>query len=209
MDNYLLFLFMSFLLIILPGPDTGLVVQNTITYGKKNGIKTVFGIVSGLVMHTLAVTFGLSAILIQSAVVFSIFKYIGAGYLIYLGFMSFKSLNGALQKNEQSIPKRMNRKTQSCFLQGFLTNVANPKVAVFFLTFLPQFVGSDANHFGQFLLLGMTYILLTILWFLVYIYLIDLLSYWFKKPTVQSALQRVTGFALMGFGIKLALEKQP
>jgi threonine/homoserine/homoserine lactone efflux protein len=207
-DNYLLFLMMSFLLIILPGPNTGLVVQNTISYGKKSGIKTVFGSVSGLLVHTLAVVFGLSAIIVKSAFVFSIFKYVGAIYLIYLGFVSLKSLR--MNSNKEQLEQRqLNRKNKSYFLQGFITCVGNPKVAVFFLTFLPQFVEPGSHHFIQFLTLGTSYAILNIIWYLIYIYLIDFFSVYMKKPSVKNVIQGLSGTVLLWFGIKLALEKKP
>jgi RhtB (resistance to homoserine/threonine) family protein len=213
LDHYLLFLTMSFLLIILPGPDTGLLTQNTLLHGKKNGMKTGLGSVAGLLIHTLAVTLGLSAILVQSAFIFSIFKYIGAAYLIFIGLVSLKSLRKFSVNNEENKKefeaRNSNSKSKSYFLQGFITNVSNPKVAIFFLTFLPQFVEPHSNHFLQFLMLGISYAILTVLWFLIYIKLIDFFSQWLKRPTVQSALQGLTGLVLMGFGIRLALEKQP
>lgn len=206
MENFLLFLFMSFLLVILPGPDTGILIQNTISSGKKSGIKTMFGSVAGLLVHTMAVVFGLSALIVKSAYIFSIIKYVGAVYLIYLGIISLKSLSS---KQKQTEIVKKHRKNKSHFLQGFFTCVSNPKVAVFFLTFFPQFVSPGGNHFVQFLTMGFTYSIITIVWFFFYVYLIDFFRNWLKKPAVNNVLQGVSGVVLMGFGIKLALEKQP
>ncbi|KON87741.1 lysine transporter LysE [Sporosarcina globispora] len=206
MENFLLFLFMSFLLVILPGPDTGILIQNTISSGKKSGIKTMFGSVAGLLVHTMAVVFGLSALIVKSAYIFSFIKYAGAIYLIYLGITSLKSLT---IKQEQTGMEKKHKKSKSHFLQGFFTCVSNPKVAVFFLTFFPQFLSAGGNHFTQFLTMGLIYILITIIWFIFYVYLIDFLRAWLKKPSVNNVIQGVSGVVLMGFGIKLALEKQP
>lgn len=161
MGNNYVFILMSILLIILPGPDTGLVTQNTLTNGKNGGLKTVFGVASGLMIHTLAAVFGLSAILVKSALLFSAFKYIGAIYLIYLGLMSLWALK---KKKEVSIEgdKQSLNKNKSNFRQGFLTNLLNPKVAVFFLTFLPQFLIPGNQPFLQLLAMGFTYTVLTI-----------------------------------------------
>ena len=105
----------------------------------------------------------------------------------------------------------MNTKSQfentSCFKQGFLTNILNPKVAVFFLTFLPQFVESGSNAFIPFLIMGITYTVLTAIWFLFYVYLINQISAFMKKPKAQNIIEGITGTILIGFGIKLALEK--
>ncbi|GLB59570.1 LysE family translocator [Cytobacillus sp. NCCP-133] len=206
MENFHIFLIMSFLLVILPGPDTGILIQNTITCGKKSGIKTMFGSVAGLLVHTMAVVFGLSALIVKSAYIFSIIKYAGAVYLIYLGIVSLKSLT-SIQVHSEGAKKH--RKNKSQFLQGFFTCVSNPKVAVFFLTFFPQFVSAKGNHFVQFLTMGIIYSLITIVWFVFYVYLIDFFRSWLKKPAVNNVLQGVSGVVLMGFGIKLALEKQP
>lgn len=209
MEQFYFFIVMSILLIILPGPDTGLATKNTIAYGKKGGLKTVLGITSGLVIHTFAAVVGLSAIIVKSAFLFSAFKYIGAIYLIYLGIMSLWSLRKkevSFEGDEQGESKYQGT---SCFRQGFLTNLLNPKVAVFFLTFLPQFVVADGSIFLQLLAMGLIYTGLTVLWFLLYIYLIDYISSWMKKPSTQQVIQGITGFVLVGFGIKLALEKNP
>ncbi|MEW9674096.1 LysE family translocator [Ammoniphilus sp. 3BR4] len=207
MQNFYLFVVMSILLIILPGPDTGLATQNTIAYGRKGGIETVLGITTGLIFHTLAVVFGLSAVIVKSALLFSIFKYVGAIYLIYLGVTSIWSM----KKNSDSTSgdNQIKYRNKSPFRQGFLTNLLNPKVAVFFLTFLPQFLTSSSEPFLQFLVMGFTYTILTIIWFLLYVYLIDYISAWMKKPSTQRAIQGISGFVLVTFGIKLALERRP
>jgi RhtB (resistance to homoserine/threonine) family protein len=208
MGNFHLFLLMTILLIILPGPDTGLTTQNTIVYGVKGGVKTVLGISSGLIIHTLAAVFGLSSIIVKSAMLFSIFKYVGAIYLIYLGVTALWSVKkkGIVSTDHENQTKYKNR---SPFLQGFLTNLLNPKVAVFFLTFLPQFLTSGSKPFLQLLIMGITYTILTIIWLLFYVNLIDYLSKWMKKPSTQRAIQGISGLVLVAFGVKLALEGRP
>ncbi|MED4581650.1 LysE family translocator [Brevibacillus choshinensis] len=207
MGNFYLFVVMSILLIILPGPDTGLATQNTIAYGRGGGFKTVFGITTGLIVHTLAAVFGLSAIIVKSAVLFSIFKYVGAFYLVYLGVTSLWSLRKNKEATHDDIQTKY--KNKSPFRQGFLTNLLNPKVAVFFLTFLPQFLTSGTKPFVQFLGMGLTYTALTVLWFILYVSFIDYIRSWMKKPSTQRAIQGISGFVLLGFGIKLAFEKAP
>lgn len=197
------FLLMSFLLIILPGPDSSLVIQNSIMYGQKAGFKTVMGSVSGLLIHTSAAVLGLSALLMQSATLFTILKYIGAAYLIYIGFSALRTLKNP-PTEEESVVKG---KEKSFFLQGFITCASNPKVAVFFLTFLPQFVQPNYNHMLQFAVMGIIYAVMTIIWFLLYVYLIDVFSKWLKRPTVQKSIQGCTGIVLLLFGLRLALEK--
>lgn len=197
------FLLMSFLLIILPGPDSSLVIQNSIMYGQKAGFKTVMGSVSGLLIHTSAAVLGLSALLMQSATLFTILKYIGAAYLIYIGFSALRTLKNPPTEEEIVVKG----KEKSFFLQGFVTCASNPKVAVFFLTFLPQFVQPNYNHMLQFAVMGIIYAVMTIIWFLLYVYLIDVFSKWLKRPTVQKSIQGCTGIVLLLFGLRLALEK--
>jgi RhtB (resistance to homoserine/threonine) family protein len=207
MENFYLFILMCIFLIILPGPDTAIATKNTLTAGKMGGLKTALGTCCALLIHTSAAVLGLSAIIVKSALLFSVFKYVGAVYLIYLGVKTLWSL-----KRKEEVPTiKMNTKSKfqntSCFKQGFLTNILNPKVAVFFLTFLPQFVDTGSNTFTPFLIMGITYTLLTAVWFVLYVYLINQISVFMKRPKTQNIIEGITGTILIGFGVKLALEK--
>jgi len=207
MENHYLFVLMCIFVIILPGPDTAIVTKNTITAGKAGGLKTVFGICCALLIHTSAAVLGLSALIVKSAFLFSIFKYVGAIYLIYLGVKTLCSL----KKKEAAASVEINSigtsVSSTCYKQGFLTNLLNPKVAILFLTFFPQFVESKSNTILPFLTMGMIYILLTIIWSILYVYLIHQISTFMKKPKTQSMIEGITGTILVGFGIKLFLEK--
>ncbi len=208
MENFYLYVFMCIFLIILPGPDTAIVTKNTLTVGRSGGLKTAMGTCCALFIHTSAAILGLSAIIVKSALLFSVFKYVGAVYLIYLGvkaLLSLKNKKNETASGEMNVDSRFNN--TSCFKQGFLTDILNPKVAVFFLTFLPQFVHSGSNTFIPFLIMGITYTVLTSIWFLLYVSLINQISGFMKKPKAQSIIEGITGTILIGFGIKLALEK--
>lgn len=204
MENFYLFVITCIFLIILPGPDTAIMTKNTLTGGKQGGFKTMLGICCALSIHTLTAIAGLSAIIAKSALLFSIFKYIGAVYLIYLGIKSLWTLRN--QETTDTVVESK-YKNKSSFKQGFLTNLLNPKIAVFFLTFLPQFVNPERHTFMPFLILGITYIVLTVVWYLFYIYLLNQISAFMKKPKTQKVIEGITGTILIGFGIKLALEK--
>lgn len=207
MENFYLFLITCIFLVILPGPDTAIMTKNTLTVGKQGGFKTMLGICCALSIHTLTAIVGLSAIIAKSALLFSIFKYVGAVYLIYLGIKSLWTLRNK-EKAETSETFAENKyKNKSSFKQGFFTNLLNPKIAVFFLTFLPQFVNPGSHTFMPFLILGITYIVLTVVWYLFYIYLLNQISTFMKKPKTQKVIEGITGSILIGFGIKLALEK--
>lgn len=207
MENFYLYVFMCIFLIILPGPDTAIVTKNTLTVGRSGGLKTAMGTCCALFIHTSAAILGLSAIIVKSALLFSVFKYVGAVYLIYLGVKALWSLwkKDELANSEMTIDRQFNN--SSCFKQGFLTDILNPKVAVFFLTFLPQFVDPGSNTFVPFLIMGITYTALTAIWFLLYVYLINQISAFMKKPKAQNIIEGITGTILIAFGIKLALEK--
>ncbi|MBX9998205.1 MULTISPECIES: LysE family translocator [Priestia] len=207
MENFYLFVITCIFLIILPGPDTAIMTKNTLTVGKQGGFKTMLGICCALSIHTLTAIVGLSAIIAKSALLFSIFKYIGAVYLIYLGIKSLWTLRNKNTTETIEPIAKSKYKNEFSFKQGFLTNLLNPKIAVFFLTFLPQFVNPESHTFMPFLILGITYIVLTIVWYLFYIYLLNQISSFMKKPKTQKVIEGITGTILIGFGIKLALEK--
>ncbi|RBW71119.1 LysE family translocator [Bacillus taeanensis] len=207
MINFHLFVFMCILLILLPGPDTAVATKNTLTSGRIGGFKTMTGTCSALFIHTLAAVVGLSAIIVKSALLFSIFKYVGAVYLMYLGFKALWTIKQNKKTPAVHSDSVSTSNNKSCFKQGFFTNLLNPKVAVFFLTFLPQFVESGEDAFLPFLTMGMTYTLLTALWFLLYITLINQISAFMKRPLTQKVIEGITAFVLIGFGLKLALEK--
>ncbi|ACK97106.1 LysE family translocator [Bacillus thuringiensis] len=206
-ENYLLFIIMSICLIILPGPDTAMATKNTLIAGKVGGVKTVFGTCIALLIHTLAAVIGLSALIVKSALLFSIFKYVGALYLIYIGIKALLAVRNKEGVDTNDISLNNENKHTSCFRQGFLTNLLNPKIAVFFLTFLPQFLNPNHNTFIQLLVMGLTYLVLTAFWFAFYIFLIDKISAFMKKPKTQRYIQGLTGIVLIGFGVKLAFEK--
>jgi RhtB (resistance to homoserine/threonine) family protein len=206
LENFYLFVIMCILLILLPGPDTAIATKNTLTVGRTGGFRTMFGTCCALLIHTLAAVVGLSAIIVKSAFLFSIFKYFGAAYLVFLGIKTLWALRqNKTAATEMTAGSKYDNK--SCFKQGFLTNLLNPKVAVFFLTFLPQFVDSGSDSFIPFLIMGITYTLLTALWFLFYIYLLNQIRTIMKKPKTQMLMEGITGTILISFGIKLALEK--
>ncbi|MFF5818609.1 LysE family translocator [Lysinibacillus capsici] len=210
MVNISVFLVMCILLIILPGPDTAIATKNTLTVSRKGGLQTIIGSCCGLLIHTCAAVIGLSAIIVKSAYIFAVLKYVGAVYLCYLGIKTLWTLRtirtqSPVVDDVGSIEHKYSH--QSCFKQGFLTNVTNPKVAVFFLTFLPQFVDGNSGTFLPFLIMGLIYTALTMLWFIFYVYLLDRISAFMKKPSTKAVIEGLTGAILIAFGIKLALEK--
>ena len=182
-----------------PGVDFALVTKRTLSTGKSDGIKTAVGITSGVLVHTAAAAFGLSILLMQSALAFEIVKYLGAFYLIYLGVSSFLQKNHLDQTKQEKVPSV----SHSAFKQGFISNTLNPKVAIFFLTFLPQFIDPHFNASLQFMILGIGYALLSIVWFITMVFFLEYIRKWMTSPTSQKMIERITGFVLIGFGTKL------
>ncbi|TXC92839.1 LysE family translocator [Metabacillus litoralis] len=206
MNELFTFLVLSLFVVMSPGIDTALITKRTISDGRNAGYKMALGITTGSLVHTFAAAFGLSAILMQSAVAFEIVKYAGSIYLIYLGLSSFISK----KKNDTTIDERQHQveEKKSAFNQGLFSNVLNPKVAMFFITFLPQFIKTGENATQQLILMGVIYTLLSISWFFIYVFFINYLREWLMSPKVQKVMDQATGLVLIGFGLKLAFDKQ-
>lgn len=190
-----------------PGTDTMYIVARSVSQGRKAGILSVLGISSGSIIHTIAASVGISAIIASSALLFSVIKWVGAGYLFYLGTMLlFK--NGNSQDSQHEITKITTSNSFKIYKQGLLTNVLNPKVAIFFLAFLPQFVDPNGEYqIISYLFLGGTFISTGTIWCLGVAYFSSLSSQRVRSnPKIKILLNRVTGLIFMGMGIKLIRE---
>ncbi len=162
--DFWLFILSGLLLNIAPGPDTAYIVGRSVQIGWRGGAAAALGISTGCLVHVFAAAAGLSALLMASAAVFGLVKWVGAAYLCFLGIMMLLSRPPAAAAGE--ITTRHDPVSlRQVFLQGTLTNVLNPKVALFFIAFLPQFVAAEAPHKGlAFLLLGLIFIFNSTLW---------------------------------------------
>ncbi|MES1220073.1 MAG: LysE family translocator [Bacteroidota bacterium] len=201
--NFWLFAFASLMLNITPGNDMLLVIARSTGQGVKAGIVSSLGVMVGCMVHIVAAVIGLSAIIAQSALAFDIIKYIGAAYLIYLGVRSLLSKKRSLEINSD-IQKLSYKKL---FWQGIITNVLNPKVALFFLAFLPQFVNMRSGDTQwQILFLGTWFdISGTIVNILVAVLFGKIGSWLISSPRFVQWQERITGAILIGLGIKVAL----
>jgi RhtB (resistance to homoserine/threonine) family protein len=201
-----LFLAAGILLNLTPGPDTAYILGRTVAQGREVGIASAFGICVGSIFHTSAAALGLSAILATSALAFRAIKLLGGAYLIFLGIKMILERSGQL-----SLPSNFRRHTvASAFRQGVLTNVLNPKVALFFLAFLPQFIdpGSDAKVFA-FLFLGLTFVTTGTIWCLILAWFASAFSKRLRtNETVAEWLNRTTGALFVFLGVRLATAKQ-
>lgn len=204
--NFPAFLLAGILLNLTPGSDTMYILARSVSLGKKAGILSVLGISTGAVVHTLAAACGLSVILASSATAFLVVKYVGAGYLVYLGIRSLLT-SSVLDISPSEVNQRTNYR--EIYVSGMFTNVLNPKVALFFLAFLPQFIITGHEHsMVAFLLLGATFIITGTIWCLCLALFSSLLA---RKMTAEGGvsqyLQKISGLIFIGLGVKLALSK--
>jgi RhtB (resistance to homoserine/threonine) family protein len=192
------------LLTISPGQDMALVAKITLERGRRAALVTTLGICSGLLVHATASALGLSVILATSAEAFTIVKLAGAAYLAYLGVRSLRdSFRNAVVA--ESAPRR---RFATPYVQGLLNNVLNPKVAIFYLTFLPQFIDPAGNVLAQSLLFAVAHAVMGIVWLSAYAYVLARLSRLFARSGVRRWLERVTGVVLVGLGVRLAFERR-
>jgi RhtB (resistance to homoserine/threonine) family protein len=200
--NFGLFLAAGILLNLTPGPDTAYILGRSIAQGRAAGIASAFGIATGSIFHTCAAALGLSAILATSAWAFSAIKLVGGAYLIFLGIKML------LQRQHRlNLPSNFRRSTAyAAFRQGILTNVLNPKVALFFLAFLPQFIdpGSSAKV-PAFLTLGLTFVTTGTIWCLILAWFASALGERLRgNPTIAELLNRAVGSLFVFLGARLA-----
>ena len=200
-----LFVLSAFLLNITPGPDTLYIVGRSTAQGLRGGVLAALGIGAGALVHVSAAALGLSAIFAASATAFTVVKLIGAAYLLYVGVGLIRS---ARDPARAAASESRALSMHEVFFQGFLTNVLNPKVALFFLAFLPQFVASDAPSKPlAFLLLGSIFDFNGTLWNLFVAWSTAHLSKLAPSAAFKNWFNRCVGALFIGVGIRLALAR--
>ena len=200
------FIGVAALLTVMPGADMALVTKNVLAVGRRRAMLTIVGICAGCVIHATASALGLSAILATSATAFNVVKTLGAGYLIWIGVQSIRESRNAAAPVQSSDSSR--RARLGPFLQGFLTNILNPKVAVFYLTFLPQFISPGEPVLKRSLVLASIHIAMGFVWLTAYAWFIDRVGAVLTRPRVKMWLERVTGGLLVVLGARLAWERR-
>ena len=212
-ENYLGFVLAAILLNLTPGTDSMYIITRSVSQGQAAGVYSVLGITTGALVHTLFAALGLSVLLANSPTAFMLVKYIGAAYLCYLGFKMLTSKNSNSIANHLSKAQNVtNQKTVDgwkIYQQGMLTNVFNPKVALFFIAFFPQFIdASYAYGMLSFLMLGLTFATTGFIWCLCLALLAARFSTRLREnPSIETMLNRVSGMVFIGLGIKLLTEK--
>lgn len=206
--NFGTFILAGILLNLTPGADTMYILGRSISQGKKSGIISALGISSGALLHCIFAALGLSIVLAKSATTFSIVKYIGAAYLLFLGAKTLLSKSKQANAIVEETEKKQNY--SKIYVSGILTNLLNPKVALFFLAFLPQFI--DPNYTTNalpFLILGLTFVSTGTIWCLVLAFFSAKMANKIKKNTkIKTWLDKTTGVLFIFLGIQLALSKK-
>ena len=203
--DFFLFLTTGVLLNLTPGPDTLYILGRSVAHGRRAGVASALGISVGSLFHTCAAALGLSAFLATSAWAFTLLKLAGAAYLIYLGIRALLE-----RHNELSLPAHFKQRgAAAAFRQGILTNILNPKVALFFLAFLPQFIDSATpSKTAAFLVLGLTFVVTGTLWCLVLAWFSSAFSARLRgNATAAALLNRIVGSLFIFLGLRLAASK--
>lgn len=206
------FLAAAFVLAVVPGPGMLYVLARTVRGGRREGMLSTLGTAFAGMLHTLAAAVGISALLATSAVAFSVVKWAGAAYLVYLGVRTIlersahaSSISQAESRNPKAAVQHAVGVSRGALLQGFLTEVLNPKTALFFLAFIPQFINPEGNAFLQFVLLGFTTTLLTSGADTMVVLAAGPLSGVLKRSRRMQTVQRaVSGGTLIGLGVYVA-----
>ena len=200
------FIGISMLVIATPGPDTALTVRNTLLGGRRGGGFTAAGVAAGQMVWALATSAGLVALLVASEWVFEAVKWLGATYLVWLGGHAIWSAWRGQAAPAAGTPLNARRLSgSSAFRQGLLSDLGNPKMAVFFSSLLPQF--SDAS-FGSLASLGLVFAAMTFAWLLAYAIAISLAGDFMRRRAIWRTIEAITGAALVALGLRLAAEQR-
>jgi len=201
------FLAVSLLVIVTPGPDTALTIRNTLLGGRRSGIFTALGVATGQAVWALATSAGVAALLVASEPVFAAVKLAGAAYLVLLGLQALRSaLSPGTPRAEVGASTRALAPARA-LRQGLLSNLGNPKMAVFFTSLLPQFAHGEAT-FASLLLLGLVFCLLTLVWLTLYAAAVAKAGELLRRPRIRRTLEALTGAVLVALGLRLAAESR-
>jgi threonine/homoserine/homoserine lactone efflux protein len=210
MALFLAFIGVSLLVIVTPGPDTAITIRNTLFGGRSGGLFTALGIACGQAIWALATSVGIVALLVASAPLFLALKYAGAAYLVFLGVQAlreaFRSAGPELEAPGDRLRRRLT--PRAAFRQGVISDLGNPKMAVFFASLLPQFVPSGTPTFSALLALGVLFALMTFAWLALYAAIVAKAGHVLRRPAIRRAIEGVSGALLIGLGLRIAAEQR-
>ena len=206
-DHFLLFLAGSILVTVIPGADMALITRQVVMRGRRRAQATIVGNLSGLIVHALALAVGLSALLVASATAYTAVKLAGAAYLVYLGVQSIRMARAAAAPEAADDAPRGSGLGGNAYLQGLISTVLNPKPALFFLSYVPQFIDRDGSVAFQVALLATVHIAVGFVWLTFYAWFVARMHAVIARPRVKAALARITGAVLIGLGLRVATER--
>lgn len=204
MEELLAFLGVSALVIVTPGQDTALTIRSTLLGGRRAGVLTALGVSTGQAVWTLAASAGITALLLASEPAFLAVKLAGAIYLVFLGA---QMLRHALRRSPDSLqPARPGGgpSPRTAYRQGVVSNLGNPKMAVFFTSLLPQFAPASGPRFAAFLALGLCFCIMTATWLAAYAFAVARAKSVFQRPRIRRVVDGLTGAVLVALGLRLA-----
>jgi threonine/homoserine/homoserine lactone efflux protein len=198
------YLAVSTLVIVTPGPDTALTIRNTLVGGRRSGTFTALGVATGQACWTVATSAGIAALLVASEPAFLALKLVGSAYLVLLGAQALYAAvlsRGSRHSANGASPRRVT--PTAAFRQGVISNLGNPKMAVFFTSLLPQF--GEAS-FSTLLVLGLVFCSMTLVWLTAYAVVVARAGDFLRRPTIRRIVDSLTGAVLVGLGLRLAAE---
>jgi threonine/homoserine/homoserine lactone efflux protein len=208
-EQLLPFLVGSILVTVVPGADMALVMRQVFVGGTALAQRTIFGNLTGLVVHAVALAIGLSALLVASAEAYTVVKIAGAAYLVYLGVQALLSARrtGGADPDGVAMPSRV-PSMRTAYVQGLVSTVLNPKPALLFLTFLPQFVDETRAVLPQIAFLAGVHIVVGLIWMTLYAHLVHRAHRTLTRGDVRRWLEGATGVVLIALGLRVALERR-
>ena len=204
--HLLVFIGVAAIVIVVPGPDTAVVTKNVLVHGRRAAFGTSLGVGAGLSVWTLAAAVGVASVVRASAVAFTVLKLIGALYLVWLGLQALRAAGRTESVARFPAVSKPAMGALGGFRQGLLSDLANPKIGIFFTSLLPQFVDPGQSVLLPFLALGAVFVLMTLLWLSAYCLIAARAAKTLQRPRVKAAMDRVTGIVLIALGLRLAIE---
>ena len=206
LNNIITFIAVATLLVISPGPNGFLIAKTVPLSGQKAGFANVGGFVAAFYVHGSLSIFGISILLVQSAIAFTVFKILGAAYLAWIGIKAIRSAFNQTAELSIKLPAKKRNKTsiRNAFLEGFVTNVLNPKVSMFYLAAFPQFISLEGSAYSAYALVT-AHSIVNLIWFSIMVLALSRVKSAANNPKFKTWLNSITGVVFIGFGAKWAL----
>jgi RhtB (resistance to homoserine/threonine) family protein len=199
------FFFVALLITIAPGPDSALVLRASIARGRRYGIVSATGVSLGLLLWATASALGVSALLTASTLAYDVLRLAGAAYLCWLGVQAIRAARATRPRDDDEAAPVQQRGLAAAFRTGLLSNLLNPKIGVFYITVLPQFVPRGVSVLAASLLLALVHVAIGMAWLTLVAWAADRAKTLLRKDSARRAIESVTGVVLIGFGLRTAL----